>query len=158
MKIMFICSGNTCRSAMAHWMLKKKIEEMKINNIEVYSSGIYAETGDIPTEEAIETMEEYGIDLKNHKATNIYDSKIEEMDLILCLTNIHKLQILRAFPQLQGKLYTIKEYVEYDEEGQDQTNIKDPWGYGVGVYRICAAEIEKCLELLIKKLDKNENI
>ena len=68
---MFICTGNICRSAMAHWLLKKKLEQNNIQNVEVYSSGIYAMQGDISTDEAIEVMEEYGVDLKKHRATNI---------------------------------------------------------------------------------------
>ena len=68
---MFICTGNICRSAMAHWLLKKKLEEKNVKNVEVYSSGIYAVQGDTSTYEAIEVMEEYGVDLKKHRATNI---------------------------------------------------------------------------------------
>ena len=40
----------------------------------------------------------------------------------------------------------------------NKINIKDPWGYGIAVYRMCAAEIEKCLELLIKELEKRRNM
>lgn len=67
---MFICTGNICRSAMAHWLLKKKLEQNNIQNVEVYSSGIYALDGDSSTDEAIEVMEEYGVDLKKHRAIN----------------------------------------------------------------------------------------
>lgn len=158
MKIMFICTGNICRSAMAHWLLKKKLEEAKIDDVELYSSGTYAETGDISTEEAIEVMEEYGVNLKQHRATNITESNIEDMDLILCATSAHKMQVLRIYPQVKEKIFTMKEYVNYDIEGHDKINIKDPWGYGIAVYRMCAAEIEKCLELLIKQLEKRKNM
>ena len=47
MKIMFICTGNICRSAMAHWLLKQKLKDEKIEGIEVYSCGIYAQDGDL---------------------------------------------------------------------------------------------------------------
>lgn len=63
MKIMFICTGNICRSAMAEVMLRYKAKENK-KNIEVYSSGVFAQNGDLPTIEAIEVMAERGIDLK----------------------------------------------------------------------------------------------
>ena len=156
MKIMFICTGNICRSAMAHWLLIKKLQDEKINNIEVYSSGIYAEDGDKPTYDAIEVMEEYGVDLKQHKATNTSNSKIEEMDLILCATNSHKIQLIHEYPELKNKIYTMKEYVDYNKKDHNDINIQDPWGYGIETYRRCAAEIDKVLNLLIKKLeDKN---
>ena len=92
MKIMFICTGNICRSAMAHKMLEKKAKEQE-KDIKVYSCGIWAQDGDIPTYEGIEVMKEYGIDLKTHRATNIKSSNIEDMDVILCATFNHKINV-----------------------------------------------------------------
>lgn len=74
MKIMFICTGNICRSAMAHWLLKKKTEDLGREDIEVYSCGVHAQNGDIPTYEAKKVMkDEYDVDMQEHKATNIKD-------------------------------------------------------------------------------------
>ena len=61
MKVMFICTGNICRSAMAHWLFEKM---KKNSSYEVFSCGIYAENGAKSTYNAIEVMEEYGVDLK----------------------------------------------------------------------------------------------
>ena len=152
MKIMFICTGNICRSAMAHWLLKKKLKDLKREDIQVYSSGIYACDGDISTWEAKQVMEEYEVNLKEHRATNIRNSNIKEMDLILCATKSHKIAVLDIYPELKEKVYTMKEYVEYNRENHDKIDIKDPWGYDVETYRSCAAEIDECLELLIKKI------
>ena len=151
MNIMFICTGNICRSAMAHALCEKKIKDLNKQNIKVFSSGIYAETGDTPTYNAIETMEEYEINLRNHRATNIKTSNINDMDLILCATNSHKIGVLDMYPNLQDKVFTMKEYVNFDKENND-INIKDPWGYDIETYRFCAAEIDKCLDLLLQKI------
>lgn len=152
MKIMFICTGNICRSAMADWLLKKKVQDLKRDDIEVCSSGVYAYDGDISTWEAKEVMQEYKVDLSKHRATNIRNSNIEQMDLILCATNSHKIAVLDIYPNLNGKVFTMKEYVEYDREYHDKIDIKDPWGYDIETYRSCAGEIDECLELLIKKI------
>lgn len=64
----------------------KKLEELNIKNIEVYSCGIYAQDGDTSTYEAKSVMEEYGVNLNKHRATNIRNSNIKQMDLILCAT------------------------------------------------------------------------
>lgn len=149
MKIMFICTGNICRSAMAHKLMEKKIQDEGIHNIEIYSCGIFAEDGDGSTYNAIEAMKEYDVNLKEHRATNIRNSQIKEMDLILCATKSHKNSVLQMYKELEGKVYTIKEYIKPDEKDLD---IKDPWGYDIDVYRFCASEIDKCLDELIKKL------
>ena len=153
MKIMFICTGNICRSAMAQWLLKQKLDDKEIKNVEVYSCGVYAQDGDIPTWEAKRVMmDEYSIDMNKHRATNIVNSNIKEMDLILCATSRHKRDVLRIYPELEGKVFTMKEYVGYDREYHDKIDIKDPWGYDIETYRSCIAEIDECLELLIKKV------
>lgn len=147
-KVMFVCTGNICRSAMAHFMLEKKVNQSN-KNITVFSCGIFAENGDIPTYNAIEIMKEYEIDLAKHRAINIMNSKIEEMDLILCATMSHKFNVLNMYPSLKEKVYTIKEFAEFSENDLD---INDPWGYDLETYRFCANEIDRCLDIIIKKL------
>ncbi len=148
MKIMFICTGNICRSAMAHAMLLKKAKEQN-KNIEVYSCGIWAQTGDVPTYEGREVMKDYGIDISSHRATNIINADIENMDVILCATYNHKRNVISMYPELKEKIFTIKEYAGYPENDLD---ISDPWGYGLDVYKKCAKEIEKCIEKILEKV------
>ena len=153
MKIMFICTGNICRSAMADWLLKKKLKDLGRDDIKVFSCGVYAEEADVSTWEAKKVMkDEYDVDLSNHIATHIRKSKINEMDLILCATNSHKIAVLDMYPNLKEKVYTMKEYVGYNRQYHDKIDIKDPWGYDIETYRSCASEIDECIELLLKKL------
>lgn len=154
MKIMFICTGNTCRSAMAHGLFEKKIKDNKLSNIDVYSCGIYASIGDTPTYEARRVMEEYEVDISKHKSINIKYSGIKEMDLILCTTSSHKNAVTEIYPELKDKIFTMKEYVNYNREYHNPIDIKDPWGYDIDTYRSCASEIDECLELLINKIEK----
>lgn len=150
MKVMFICTGNICRSAMAEGLFRKIAEDNKMD-IEVYSCGIYAEDGDYATYNAIEAAKYYDVDISNHRATNIRNSKIEEMDLILCATNSHKNMVISIYPNLVTKVYTMKEYAEIDEDGKNM-DIKDPWSYGMDVYNSCIREINTCLENSMEKL------
>lgn len=147
---MFICTGNICRSAMAHWLLKKKLEERNIKNVEVYSAGIYAVEGDTSTYEAIEVMEEYGVDLKKHRATKVQNSNIKDVDIILCMTLSHKRDLIYMYPELKEKIYTLKEYVNDEKNGVE---IRDPWGYDIVTYRFCASEIDACLDKLISYIN-----
>ena len=91
------------------------------------------------------------IDLKSHRATNIRHSHIEEMDLILCATNSHKMSVLQLYPNLENKVFTLKEYVGIKDE-LNGIDIKDPWGYDLKTYQECAKEIKECLEKLIEKI------
>lgn len=150
MKIMFICTGNICRSAMAHALLAKRAKE-KNKDIEVYSCGVYAQNGDIPTYEGIQTMKDYGIDLSTHRATNIRNSNIKDMDVILCATKSHKDIVIAMYPDLKDKVFTMKEYAGYPK---DDLDIKDPWGYGLDVYKKCAKEIEDCINKMLKGVNK----
>ena len=148
-KIMFICTENICRSAMADGLMKKKAEEENLE-IEVYSSGIHAETGDAASYNAIAVMKDYGVDISNHKATNTRESNIRDMDLILCATMGHKNILLQMYPELSDKIFTMKEYV-----GNADKDISDPWGYDMFVYEKCAKEIYDCV---VKIIDKEKNI
>lgn len=147
-KIMFICTGNICRSAMAEAILRKKVIENKYD-IGVYSAGTYAENGDVPTCEAIEVMAERNIDIRGHSATNVKNSPIAEMDLILCATKTHKMQLINMYPEIKNRIFTIKEYAYGKEE-----DISDPWGRGENIYQICAEDLEKCIDKIVEKVIK----
>ena len=149
MKIMFICTGNICRSAMAHRMLEKRLKEQNKKDVEVYSCGIWAYDGNIPTDEGITTMKDYGIDLSTHRATYIKNSNIKKMDVILCATVNHKRNVVSMYPELKDKVFTMKEYAGFPE---NDVNISDPWGYGLNVYKNCAKEIEICIEKIMQKI------
>ena len=138
MKIMFVCTGNTCRSAMAEGLAKKIIKEKNLD-IEVYSAGIFAMNGEHASYNSL------------HTATSIENSEIEKMDLILCATKNHKAQLISKYSDEKEKIFTMKEYAGLDNNGQDM-DISDPWGYNMNTYRMCAAEISLCVDKIIEKL------
>ncbi len=148
--INFVCTGNICRSAMAAAYLQKKLYDMgKQNEIIVNSCGTRAYTGDKITDFACNAIEKYGVDAKNHRATNIYDSDILNADLVLCMTKSHRESVLQIYPQLKDRTFTLKEYVK---DNGNYDDIDDPWGYSIDVYKNCASEIVKNIDKLILML------
>ena len=149
--IMFVCTGNICRSAMAHHYCQKRVYDLKRENeIVVSYCGTSALNGDKSTQAAITVMKKYDVDLTNHRATSMFDIDLENYDLILCMTEQHKYNLLAFFPKLKDKVFTLKEYVL----GKDIKNvdIDDPWGYGIEIYDACAKEIVYCVDKLLEMI------
>lgn len=149
MNILFVCTGNTCRSAMAAGLAKKIIADKKLD-ISVYSAGTFAFSGENASYNSIAVMKEYDVDLLLHKSTSIVDCNLTDMDYIFCATTNHKNYINQNFLNLKN-VYTMKEYAEFDDY-QNNPDIKDPWGYDINSYRACAAEICICVERIIEKI------
>ena len=153
MRILFVCTGNICRSAMAHHYMQKKLKELNMENEHIIeSAGTSAYTGDKSTQYAIDVMKNYDTDLTGHRATYIEESDIMEEDLIICMTTAHKKKVLERYPVLRDKVYTLKEYVSEEE----YLDIDDPWGYGIDVYASCAKEIVYYVDKLIEKISRGE--
>ena len=85
MNILFVCTGNTCRSAMAAAIMDKIAVE---NDLDVFieSAGIFAEDGQGASENAIKALMKYGIDLSGHRTQPVTEDLIKQCDLILTMT------------------------------------------------------------------------
>ena len=147
MNILFVCTGNTCRSPMAEALMKEIAEEKGLD-IKVKSAGTFALDGQEASEEAIQVMEEEGIDISNHRANIIHRNLVEEADLILTMSRSHKQQLLSKYDFIKGKVFTLKEYAHSQEE-----DIEDPFGRGIEAYRLAKAEIKEALKKVAAKLE-----
>lgn len=130
MKILFICSGNTCRSPMAEALMKNKCSAP--GDITVSSCGLYAFSGDSASAESIEAMKDYGIDLTNHRARAFSEYMIDEYDLFVVMTNEH--------------MSALSQFVPKDKIIVLGGGIPDPYGMDVEAYRHCADKINTALD------------
>lgn len=147
-KIVFVCTGNTCRSTMAHHYMQEKVKKLGIqDDYLIDSCGIYASSGDMATNMAITTMKNYDVNLEKHRSKNILELNLNDYDLIICMTTTHKDAISYEFPNLKDKVFTLKEYVNKDTPNPD---IKDPFGNGIDEYNLCSKEIVYYVDELLK--------
>ena len=153
MRILFVCTGNICRSAMAHGYMQKRVKDLGVqDDYIIESAGTSAYTGDRATDFAIEAMKKYNTDLVNHRATYIEEADVQDADIVMCMTEAHKIRVLNKYPNMTGKVYTIKEYI--GEKGY--IDIDDPWGYDMNVYTSCAKEVVYYVDKLIEKISRGE--
>ena len=162
--VLFVCTGNTCRSAMAEGIFKKMLKERKEDDssFNVMSAGISALPGMGPTPEAIKVMTEQGVDISQHISTQIQEDLVKKADLILVMSNTHKDHILRKFPFVQNKVFLLKKYTQRDElkniQSKDENyKVVDPLGRPIEFYRIIARELKENLEKILDKILEENN-
>lgn len=202
-KILFVCTGNTCRSPMAEAVLKHKSDQF-----DVQSAGIFAQKGAYASKGTKDVLQNKGISIR-HQSQPVTAELIEWADYILTMTSQHKQMLISQYEEAQPKTYTLKEFVNEQQAGiweqlkkaytaleekklkfisekrdqlkeedlqqqliaytQDEIqsirsleaqleslDIQDPIGGNFDVYMKTFQEVEKNIELLIKKLDNKE--
>jgi Protein-tyrosine-phosphatase len=154
-KVMFVCTGNTCRSCMAEGLLKEALKGVSgEEKILPSSRGIHAFDGDPASSHSIMALKKlWGIDISLHKAKALSETDAEEADLILTMTRQHRDVLRQIYPQKITEIFTLKEYVYPDMAPQSsEVDISDPYGMPYGVYEGCAIELQNCIKLLVNKL------
>lgn len=153
MKILFICTGNTCRSPMAEGILNSLAAERGLD-IKAESAGIFVLESSSPSEYAIKAAAERGIDISDHKSLQLSQDKAEEADLILTMTMTHKMLIEQAFPDFASKVYTLTEYVCEN----DTTDVPDPYGGDLTIYKSCFDSLYEYVGMLVNKIEEHDKI
>lgn len=150
MNIMFVCTGNTCRSPMAEALMSKLAEASGDGKIAIASCGTDVYEPSQASANAVAVMGEMGIDLSGHLSQRLTRKQLEEADLVLTMTSYHKAIISAVFPGFEEKVYTLCEYA-YNGE----CDISDPYGGDVKQYRACAEQLKDAVEKIYSRIKSN---
>lgn len=153
MRILFVCTGNTCRSPMAEKIFRKMAKEQGLP-VDIRSAGTFAYAGSPASVNASQVLQSKGIQ-EEHVSQMVTPDLMDWATLVLTMTYAHKSSLLQAYPQMGEKIYTLKEYT--NPGSPYGVDIGDPFGGPLHVYESCAQEIEQSLGMLLQILQSRED-
>lgn len=150
-----VCTGNTCRSPMAEALLRKRladclrvpIDELEDHGYMVMSAGVAAAPGGRSANEAITVMRERGLDVSQHESQPLTDRLVRFADVIITMTRGHRDAIVQHWPEAASRVHVLS---------RGRTDVADPIGGPLELYRRCADQIDSLLEPWLMDFDLPE--
>lgn len=134
--ILFVCTGNICRSPLAEAQLEDYAQKQGLaGRLDISSAGTHAWDGNPATREAREAAELNGLDLSRHRAREVKRSIMDDSDYVLAMTQRHHKWLRGEFPEHENKIYLALLFPRQPEgESPDVTDVPDPIGESVEFY------------------------
>jgi protein arginine phosphatase len=145
-KLLFVCTGNTCRSPLAKVMAAAELVARGINDWETDSAGLAALSAMPASENAVAAAAEEGRDLSGHRSKPLTPELLAQSELVLVMTERHRATLQKVAPVLAGKIYTLKGYLGLSGD------VPDPYGGDIEEYRRTKEELRCLVERLAAKI------
>ena len=150
--VLFICTGNVCRSPMAEGIFRKAIHGR--GDYRVLSAGLGALEGQPPSAHAVQAVRELGIDISNLRSCMLTPEMIDQADYIFGMTHSHVDTVLLLYPQAAEKIFLLREFDETLD--RFEKDISDPIGGSYEVYMDCRDQIEQGIASLLQFIEQND--
>ncbi len=154
-RILFVCTGNSCRSVMAQGLMQRALQQASVGSIQVESAGVFAVDGMSPTRETQRVLQEIGIDCTHHRARTLTPDMAQGADLIFVMEQFQAVEVIRRVPQVKDKVHLLRPYGLSPGEVGSNPSIADPIGKPLEVYEVCFADIREAVERVAKSLGVN---
>ncbi len=154
MNILLVCTGNTCRTALAEALFEDEVHRRGNLEVDLDSAGTFALQDSKATNFAIKTMKKHGFNIDKHRAKQVDEELIDWADLILTMESMHIDHIEAMFPDTEGKIHTLVAYA-YDSEDLDDYDIPDPYDEDLQEYEDC---VQRLKQVITKAVDRLANL
>lgn len=141
--ILFVCTGNSCRSVMAEYLLKSMTAGRDNMTIVSAGTGVFLQT--TASAETIAILKEEGIDASRHLSQPIHTILLKKSDLIIVMTRNHRQQVLERVPEVEKRVYLLREFVNAPPGSQTDLDVMDPIGQPHYAYKECYAIIKEAM-------------